>query len=96
MSSNFNLIRSPYITEKVLFLKEDQNKVVFKVDPGANKIELKETIESIFKVKVEKISTISVKGKNRRFGKHEGKKPDWKKAVVKLKEGDKIEYFEGA
>lgn len=96
MSEKFSSIRSPYITEKVLFLKEDQNKVVFKVGRDSNKVELKQAIESLFKVTVEKIHTISVTGKKRRFGKHEGRKSDWKKAIVKLKKGDTIEYFEGA
>jgi len=96
MRSQFNLIRTPHITEKVLLLKEGGNKVVFRIDVDTNKIELKRAIESIFKVTVEKIATINVKGKKKRQGRWEGKRADWKKAVVTLKEGDTIEYFEGA
>ena len=94
--SQFNLIIEPHITEKVLVLKEEQNKIIFKVRPDANKIELKSAIEDIFKVTVEKIATINMKGKKKRLGLHQGKRSDWKKAIVTLKDGDSIEYFEGA
>ncbi len=96
MKSQFNLLTTPYITEKVLLLKEEGNKVVFKIRKDTNKIELKSAIESIFNVKVETINTLNVKGKKKRLGKYEGKRADWKKAIVTLKEGDTIEYFEGA
>ncbi|OGG93697.1 MAG: 50S ribosomal protein L23 [Candidatus Lambdaproteobacteria bacterium RIFOXYD12_FULL_49_8] len=96
MRSQFTLIKQPHITEKVLLQKETENKVVFKVAVGANKVELKRAIESIFGVTVEKISTVNVKGKSKRLGLREGKRSDWKKAIVTLKEGDNIEYFEGA
>ena len=96
MKSQFNMIQKPHITEKVVGLKEQFNKVVFKVGKDTNKIELKKAVESIFKVKVEKINTVNVIGKKKRHGRWEGKRPDWKKAIVTLKEGEKIEYFEGA
>ncbi len=96
MKSQFNMICKPYITEKVLYLYEDENKAVFKVNKSVNKIELKQTIESIFNVTVESINTLNVRGKKKRLGRWEGRRPDWKKAIVKLKEGDTIEYFEGA
>lgn len=96
MKSQFGLISKPYITEKVLLLKEEGNKVVFQIRKDTNKIELKNAVESIFNVKVESINTLNVKGKKKRLGKHEGKRADWKKAIVTLKEGDTIEYFEGA
>ena len=96
MKSQFNLITKPHITEKVLLLKEDGNKVVFRIRKDSNKIELKNAIESIFNVTVENINTMNVKGKKKRLGRHEGRKSDWKKAIVTLKEGDTIEYFEGA
>lgn len=96
MKSQFRLITRPHITEKVLLLKEDGNKVVFRIRKDTNKIELKNAIESIFNVTVEAINTLNVKGKNKRLGRHEGKRSDWKKAIVTLKEGDTIEYFEGA
>ena len=96
MSSIYTLIKQPHITEKVLMMKEDQNQVVFKVAVEANKVELKKAIEKIFGVTVEKIQTVNVQGKKKRVGIREGKRPDWKKAIVTLKEGDSIEYFEGA
>ncbi len=96
MKSPFSLIRNPYLTEKVMFLKEAQNKVVFKVAPDCNKIEVKKAIEEIFKVKVLNVRTINVKGKTKRLGVHQGKRADWKKAIVMLQPGETIEYFEGA
>lgn len=96
MKSQFNMISKPYITEKVLAIKEEGNKVVFKVAKDVNKIELKKAVESIFNVKVENVCTLNVKGKKKRQGQWEGKRADWKKAIVTLKEGDAIEYFEGA
>lgn len=96
MKSQFNMISKPYITEKVLAIKEEGNKVVFKVASDVNKIELKKAVESIFNVKVEGVCTLNVKGKKKRQGQWEGKRADWKKAIVTLKEGDSIEYFEGA
>jgi large subunit ribosomal protein L23 len=96
MKSQYNLITRPHITEKVLLLKEKGNKVVFKIRKDTNKIELKIAIESLFSVTVESINTLTVKGKKKRLGRHEGRRADWKKAIVTLKEGDTIEYFEGA
>ena len=96
MKSQYNLIKNPYITEKVVLLRETENKVVFQVANDANKIELKKAIETIFDVKVKKISTLNVKRKVKRQGKTEGKRADWKKAIVTLEEGQAIEYFEGA
>lgn len=96
MKNQFGFISNPYITEKVLLLNEEHNKVVFKIDPTVNKIELKKAIESIFNVTVEAINTLNVRGKKKRLGRWEGRRADWKKAIVTLKEGDTIEYFEGA
>ena len=96
MKSRFSVIDRPHLTEKVVLLKELANQVVFQVDRKANKIEIKNAIEKIFSVKVEKVSTINCKGKVKRLGKFEGRCADWKKAIITLKEGDKIEYFEGA
>lgn len=88
-----SIILEPVITEKATKLK-DQNKYLFKVLKKASKRQIKLAIEEIFKVKVESVNTQLVKGKLKRLGRFEGKRPDWKKAVVKLKEG-KIELFEG-
>jgi large subunit ribosomal protein L23 len=96
MKSQYRFIKIPHITEKVLLMKEEGNKVVFKIRKDTNKIELKNAIESIFNVTVEAVNTLTVKGKKKRVGRYEGRRSDWKKAIVTLKEGDTIEYFEGA
>jgi len=96
MKSQFRFITKPYITEKVLMLYEEQNKAVFRIRKSVNKIELKNAIESIFNVTVKSVNTLNMTGKKKRLGKWEGRRNDWKKAVVTLKEGDTIEYFEGA
>lgn len=87
------IILEPVITEKATKSKE-QNKYLFKVRKNANKVQIKRAVEEIFKVKVESVNTQLVKGKTKRLGRFEGKRSDWKKAVVRLKEG-KIELFEG-
>jgi large subunit ribosomal protein L23 len=89
------IILRPVITEKSTWLKEANREICFEVASHANKIEIKEATEQLFKVKVEKVRIIKKKGKRRRVGRSEGKTKDWKKAYVKLKEGEKmIEYFE--
>ena len=96
MSKNpYDILIRPIITEKTTSLREQGNKVCFFVDPDANRIEVKKAVEEALKVKVEKVNIISVHGKIKRFGRFEGKKPDRKKAIVTLKEGEKLELFEG-
>lgn len=87
------LIR-PINTEKSTSLKEKQNKYAFEVCGAANKIEIKNTIEELFKVTVTNVTTSWYLGKVRRLGKHQGKRSDWKKAVVTLKAGDTIKLVE--
>ncbi|MFA5536596.1 MAG: 50S ribosomal protein L23 [Bacillota bacterium] len=89
-----DIIIKPVITEKSTGLM-GENKYTFLVDPRANKIEIKYAIQELFKVKVEKVYTLKVRGKLRRQGRYEGKTPDRKKAIVQLKAGDTIEIFEG-
>ena len=89
-----DIVICPVISEKSYDLI-NQNKYTFKVHPKAKKIEIGKAIESIFKVKVIDVNTLSVKGKFRRQGHTSGYRPNWKKAVITLKEGDKIEFFEG-
>ncbi len=96
MENIHNIIITPLITEKGTTLRDNQNKYIFKVYRDANKIEIAKAVESIFKVKVLKVNTMVVKGKKRRMGRFEGKRPDWKKAVVTVKKGDSIKAFEGA
>ena len=93
---NVKLLREPHLTEKTIGQKEFQNQVTFLVDPVANKIEIKRTVEELFKVSVLKVRTVNMNGKLKRVGRFTGKRADWKKAIITLKEGDRIEYFEGA
>lgn len=83
------------LTEKGTALKEADNKVIFKVAKEANKIEIKKAVEEIFKVKVDSVATINCKGKKKRLGRFEGRRPDWKKAIVTLKKGEKLDFIEG-
>ena len=95
MKTSYEVLLGPLLTEKGTMLKEKENKVMFKVARNANKIEIKKAVEEIFKVKVGRVTTINCKGKKKRLGKHEGRRPDWKKAVVALKEGEKLDFIEG-
>lgn len=89
------IILRPIITEKSTLLKEKNREVCFEVNPKANKVEIKKAAEQLFKIKVERVRVQNMRGKMRRVGRSTGKKKDWKKAYVKLKEGEKmIEYFE--
>ncbi len=90
------IIRRPLITEKSTRQKDEGHQYVFEVDRNANKIEIQSAVELLFKVKVNNVRTLNVLGKVKRLGRKFGKRPDWKKAVVTLREGDRIEFFEGA
>lgn len=90
-----DVIKRPLITEKSNVLRGVSNSVQFAVDPRANKKEVREAVERHFKVKVLDVRTLNVAGKTKRRGKTVGLRPGWKKAIVTLKEGDKIEFFEG-
>lgn len=96
MKGQRDVIRAPLISEKGSFLTESANQVMFKVRPDANKIEVKRAVETLFKVKVEKVRVARYLGKIRRVGKSMGRRSDWKKAYVTLREGDKIDFFGGA
>ena len=89
------MIKEPHIAEKVNQQKELFNQLTFKVDKRANKVEIKNAVERIFKTKVLDVKTLNIKGKKRRIGKNIGKRPDWKKAIVRLAPGEKVEFFEG-
>ncbi len=89
-----NIIISPIITEKSSNQVERTNTYTFKVSINANKIEIKHAIEKIFSVKVLDVNTIRMLGKPKRLGRYSGKRPDWKKAIVTLRAGDKIADFE--
>jgi large subunit ribosomal protein L23 len=90
-----DVIKRPLITEKATSLKATSNAVLFAVDNRANKKEVREAVEKMFKVKVDDVRTMNVAGKVKRRGRTLGLRPGWKKAVVVLKAGDKIEFFEG-
>ena len=95
MSTNYETIRRPVVTEKGLTLKEEQRTLCFQVSVTASKTQIRETVERVFKVKVDGVRTMRVPGKLRRRGKYAGYRPDWKKAYVTLKEGEKMfEYGE--
>lgn len=85
-------IKAPVITEKASRLAEEEGKYLFKVDPKASKSDIKEAVEKIFKVKVESIATINVKTKKRRVGRYAGMTNKCKKAIVKLAEGNSINF----
>ncbi len=88
------IIKVPLVSEKGTGMRMNENKYVFKVDKKANKLEVKRAIEELFKVKVEDVTTMIMPGKPKRLGRFEGRRPDWKKAVVRLKKGETIELFE--
>jgi large subunit ribosomal protein L23 len=95
MIDPYGIIRRPLVTEKSLAQNSEQNKVSFLVDTEANKQEIRGAVERIFAVKVTEVNTVYLKGKWKRTRMREGKRPDQKKAVVTLRQGDKIEFFEG-
>ena len=92
----FGTIVRPLLTERSTIMKEKNNQYAFEAHLTANKTEIKSAVEQLFKVKVEKVRTMVVPGKFRRFGKGGGYRPDWKKAIVTLKEGQKIDFAEQA
>ena len=96
MANSYDIIIRPIISENSMDQIADR-KYTFCVARSANKIEIKKAIEEVFPgVAVESVNTMNVMGKVKRMGRNEGKRPDWKKAIVKLKEGSKtIEFFEG-
>ncbi len=96
MEHLYQILEKPLITEKSTQMAQDGNWVSFRVKVEANKIQIKEAVEKIFNVTVFAINTVSVKGKFRRVGAHRGQTKGWKKAMLLLKEGDKIDMFEGA
>ena len=91
----YKVIKAPLITEKGTVLKELHGQIVFKVDKRANKVEIRQAVETLFKTKVSDVKTMNMKGKTRRMGRNIGKRADWKKAIVRLAPGENIEFFEG-
>jgi large subunit ribosomal protein L23 len=96
MKNVYDVIRRPLFTEKGSNLKESENKILIEVAMDSNKIEIKKAVEELFKVKVDKIATIKAHGKMKRYGKFTGKTSERKKALITLKEGEKLDFIEGA
>ena len=96
MNAN-EIIRRPLVTEKSTMMREDgKNVIAFEVAPHANKIEVKNAVEALFKVKVDSVRMFNVRGKVKRMGRFEGKRRDWRKAYVRLKAGEKApDFIEG-
>jgi large subunit ribosomal protein L23 len=90
------IIIRPLMTEKSMRQKEELNTVTFRVRPDANKVEIRVAVEQVFNVKVADVRTASFEGKLKRMGKHIGRRVDWKKAIVTLQPGHKIDLVEGA
>jgi len=91
----YNIIKSPLITEKTTIQKETSNQVSFKISRKANRVEVKNAVENIFNVKVAGVRTMQVKGKTKQRGRIIGKRKDWKKAIVTLIPGERIDFFDG-
>jgi large subunit ribosomal protein L23 len=91
----YGIIKRPLITEKTTTQKEAFNQVTFEVDRAANRVEIKRTVEQIFNVKVARVQTMQMTGKRKRRGWVVGKRKDWKKAIVTLMPGERIDFFEG-
>jgi large subunit ribosomal protein L23 len=92
----YDIVKRPLITEKTSIQKENYNQMSFEVDRKANRVEIKRAIENIFNVTVATVRTMQVKGKTKQRGRIVGKRRNWKKAVVKLMPGERIDFFEGA
>jgi large subunit ribosomal protein L23 len=90
----YQVIKKPLITEKTSLGKDENNMVAFVVDRDATKIEIRQAVEKFFKAQVKDVNTVTVAGKRKRFGKHGGKRANWKKAYVTLKEGSSVDFFE--
>ena len=96
MNAN-QIIRRPLVTEKSTFLRDEgTNIIAFEVDPKANKIQVKDAVEQLFKVKVDDVRLFNVRGKVKRMGRYAGKRRDWRKAYVRLKKDEKApDFIEG-
>lgn len=90
-----DVIRRPIVTEKSTIAREDRNVVTFAVDPRANKHQIRDAVQELFRVQVLSVHTMRMPRKSRRLGRFVGRKPEWKKAIVRLAEGQTIEFFEG-
>jgi large subunit ribosomal protein L23 len=90
----YEILLQPLLTEKITAMRERNNKVGFLVARDANRIEIKQAVEAALKVRVARVNVMNVGGKIKRMGRFAGKRADWKKAIVTLKEGEKLELYE--
>jgi large subunit ribosomal protein L23 len=95
MTVAYEIIKRPVVTEKTNIQKEVANQVTFEVDRSANRVEIQRAVERLFNVRVASVRTMHVRGKVKRRGRYLGRRRDWKKAVVTLYPGQRIEFFEG-
>ena len=91
----YDIIRGPLVTEKTTLQKELYNQVTIRVDRRANRVEIKDAVEKNFNTKVKQVRTVQVKGKVKQRGRVIGKRKDWKKAIITLMPGQRIDFFEG-
>lgn len=89
----FKILLSPHISEKATMVADKDNQYVFKVAKDATKLEIRKAVEKLWDVKVKSVTTLNVTGKNKRFGRLEGKRSDWKKAYVSLVEGNELDFL---
>ncbi len=92
----FDILVKPLLTEKITELQESANRVAFVVKNDVNRIEIRQAVEAVLKVKVKSVNVMKVMGKKKRQGRFLGKRPDWKKAIITLHEGEKVELYESA
>lgn len=90
----YSIVKKPHVTEKTSLGTTAENTITMVVDRDSNKIEIKKAVESLFKVDVTSVRTVNVAGKVKRFGKSYGKRQNWKKAYITLKEGQTVDFFE--
>ncbi len=94
MTDPRRILKRPLLTEKATIARETRREYAFEVAPDANKMQIKEAVESRFDVKVQNVRTVMLRGKRKRMGAHEGRRSDWKKALVILREGQTIDLYE--
>jgi large subunit ribosomal protein L23 len=93
-TDGYDVLVQPLLTEKITALRESGNKVAFLVKRDANRVQIKRAVESALKVQVKSVNVMVIKGKTKRMGRFSGKRADWKKAIVTLKAGEKLELYE--
>ena len=96
MLNPHDVLIKPLLTEKITSIRETKNAIAFAVAQRATKIDVRRAVEKVFQVKVDSVNVQNVLGKNKRQGRYLGKRPDWRKAIVTLKEGEKIDLYESA